>query len=301
MWQPDPDWTPVPGGMGSSTLGLWRRTSPGGDLLVKRLGRPVPGDPPELVDERHFAYWRREADVARSGILEDTPGLIALPTAAEEDEDGITLTRAWVPAEPVNGLFAAAALGRFAASGLADLPWLATDQFRDRLVRVERRGGWPTLARTSVADVADHLWQRRLSFLARLDALPQVPQHGDPAPANLPAPAGDRLIAIDPGTLGRGPVGADLGLLALSVKEDFDHLLVAYAEQVGGLATLDQARFGAQVVAGYTALSRAEWALARAAHGEGALAAKFRHPSVAPYLLGLQRQFPQLEALLALS
>jgi hypothetical protein len=34
------------------------------------------------------------------------------------------------------------------------------------------------------------------------------------------------------------------------------------------------------------------------AGGEGALAAKYRHPSVAPYLRALQRQFPLIEALL---
>jgi hypothetical protein len=45
-------------------------------------------------------------------------------------------------------------------------------------------------------------------------------------------------------------------------------------------------------------MSRADWALARVAGGEGALAAKYRHPSVSPHLRGLQRQFPQIEALL---
>ena len=70
--------------------------------------------------------------------------------------------------------------------------WLARDQLRDRLARVERRGGWPTLARTTVADVADHLWRRRTSLLDALDALPQVPQHGDPVPANLPGRDGRR-------------------------------------------------------------------------------------------------------------
>ena len=54
---------------------------------------------------------------------------------------------------------------------------------------------------------------------------------------------------------------------------------------------------GARVTAVYTVLNRAEWALARAARGEGALAGKFRHPAVAPHLRALQRQFPHIEAL----
>jgi hypothetical protein len=48
----------------------------------------------------------------------------------------------------------------------------------------------------------------------------------------------------------------------------------------------------------YSAMSRAEWALSRVAPGEGALHGKFNHPSVAPYLRALQRQLPQVEALL---
>jgi hypothetical protein len=51
------------------------------------------------------------------------------------------------------------------------------------------------------------------------------------------------------------------------------------------------------VTAVFTALNRAEWALARVAGGEGALAGKYRHPAVAPHLRALQRQFPQIEEL----
>ena len=65
-----------------------------------------------------------------------------------------------------------------------------------------------------------------------------------------------------------------------------------------GLATRDEVTLGARVTAVYTVLNRAEWALARVAGGEGALAGKYRHPSVAPHLRALQRQFPHVEALI---
>jgi hypothetical protein len=52
------------------------------------------------------------------------------------------------------------------------------------------------------------------------------------------------------------------------------------------------------VTAVLTVLSRAEWALARVAGGEGALAGKYRHPAVAPHLRALQRQFHQIEQLM---
>ncbi len=199
-----------------------------------------------------------------------------------------------------SGLFAAHAMGRFAGADLGDAPWLARGQLRDRMERVARRGGWKTLTRTTVSDVADHLWRRREAMLDALDGLTQVPQHGDPVPANLPGREADEVVAIDWGMLGHGPVGADLGYYLLSAREEFEPLLDAYLMGLPeGLADRDEVTLGARITAVYTVLTRAEWALARVATGEGALAAKYRHPAVAPYLRALQRQFPQIEALLA--
>ena len=191
-------------------------------------------------------------------------------------------------------------MGRFAGADLGDARWLARGQLRDRMDRVARRGGWKTLTRTTVSDVADHLWQRRETMLDALDGLTQVPQHGDPVPANLPGREADEVVAIDWGMLGHGPVGADLGYYLLSAREEFEPLLDAYLMGLpDGLASRDEVTLGARITAVYTVLTRAEWALARVATGEGALAAKYRHPAVAPHLRALQRQFPQIEALLA--
>ena len=66
-----------------------------------------------------------------------------------------------------------------------------------------------------------------------------------------------------------------------------------------GVASPEEAAHGARVTAVFTALSRAEWALARVATGEGALVSKYRHPAVEPHLRALQRQYPLIEALLA--
>ncbi|HEX5088792.1 MAG TPA: phosphotransferase [Nocardioides sp.] len=300
MWQPEPGWHPLPGGTGTSTVGVWRTVLGGRPVAVKRLARPTPGDPAELSEPGHFAYWRRSADVVISRLgLESTPGLRApVLTSVEEDGEGITLVQDWVEDAANSGLFCAVALGRFAGAELGDHAWLARNQLRDRMVRVERRGGWPTLARTTVADVADHLWRRRTALLDELDELPQVAQHGDPAPVNLPGRHGDDVVAIDWSSVGHGAVGHDLGLFMLGAREEFEPLLDAYLLGLpAGLATRDQAAQGARVSAVLTALSRAEWALSRVAGGEGALAGKYRHPAVAPYLRSLQRQFPQIEAL----
>lgn len=299
MWEPEPGWLVLPGGTGTSTLGVWRTVLGGRPVAIKRLARPTTDDPAEYRDPRHFAYWRREADVVMSGLAQATPGMRGPIAAAEEDSDGITLTSDWVEDAALNGLFVAHALGRLAGADLGDAPWVACDFFRSRIVRVEGRGGWPTLARTTAADLADSLWQRRGHFLGLYDALPRVAHHGDVAPANMRGRIDDDVIAIDWSALGTGPVGLDLGLHLVSAREDLEPLLDAYLLGLPeGVATRDEVLLGTRIVAAYTAVSRAEWALARVAGGEGALAGKFRHPSVAPHLRTLQRQFPQIEALL---
>jgi hypothetical protein len=299
MWQPESGWYPLRGGAGPSTVGVWRTVLGGRPVVVKRLARPSQHDPAELSDRSHFAYWRRAADVVTAGLVLDTPGLRAPSlTAVEEDDEGITLTQDWVEDAANSGLFAAHGLGRFASADLGAATWLSRSILRDRLSRVDRAGGWRTLARTTVADVADHLWRRREDLLAELDALPQVAQHGDAVPANLPGRNGDDVIAIDWATLGHGPVGGDLGYYVLSAREEFEPLLDAYLLGLPKeIASREEAALGARVTAVFTALNRAEWALSRAARGEGALAGKYRHPAVAPHLRALQRQFPQIEAL----
>lgn len=299
MWQPDPGWQPLPGGMGTSTTGVWLTEVDGWPLVVKRISAPLPGDPGELSDPHHFAWWRRPVEVAASRVVEQTPGLRAPAVQRiEEDAEGVTLWHPHVPGETLTGPFVAHALGRFAGADLGTRPWLAQNQLADRLARTAHRGGWHTLARTTVADVAEVLWQRRDRHLGALAALPQVPQHGDPVAGNLPGRRGDDVVAVDWSTLGTGPVGGDLGYWALQAREEFDVLLDAYVDGLPPGITGEDARIGAQVTAVYTALSRAEWALARVASTPGPLAGKYRHPSVAPYLRSLQRQFPQIEALI---
>jgi hypothetical protein len=299
MWHPEPGWQPLPGGMGPSTTGVWLVEEDGRQLVVKRIAAPHPGDPGELSIPTHFAWWRRPVEVAVTGVVEETPGLRSTPAVRiEEDAEGSTLWHERVPTVALPGPFVASALGRFTHADLGDHGWLARDQLAERLARTEHNGGWRTLERTTVADVADRLWNRRGHYLEVVGSIAQVPQHGDPVPDNLPGRDEDAALAVDWSTLGVGPVGGDLGYWSLQAREDFDVLLTAYAEGLPQGVSVDDARMGAQVTAVYTALSRAEWALARVAGTPGALAAKYRHPSVAPYLRSLQRQFPQIEALI---
>lgn len=300
MWQPEPGWQRLPGA-GPATAGVWSASRAGREVVVKRLTRPDPHDAPGTLVPSDVNYWRRAADVALSGVVADAPGLCEAPVVAvEEDDEGVTLVHARVAHQDAPGPWLAACLGRFAGADVGRHTWLARDQLRTRLGLVERRGGWRTLARTPVADVADHLWRQRDVWLERCDALPQVAQHGDPSAANIPGRHADGAVAIDWAHLGRGPVGADLGYLSLAAREELGPLVEAYADALPpGLADPDEVALGARVMAVYTALTRLDWALARVADGEGALAGKFRHPSVAPYIFAMQRQVDQIEALLA--
>jgi hypothetical protein len=295
MWEPDPSWRRLPGAGGPSTQGLWLAEAAGRRWMVKRLAAPRDGDRAR-TDPTHAGYWRREAEVARHPDVVSGPGLV--PTEfgpVEEDDEGLTVWSLELEGEPPPGLFVARALGRFAAAEHVPVTWAAQRLLADRLSMAEERGGWRTLARTTVADVADRLWQRRGHWLARCAEGPQGRLHGDAVPANFLASRGENVVAVDWQCFGVGPIGADLGYYALSSREEFDVLLEAFLAGVGPEADREAIALSARVTAVYSVLSRAEWALEQAARGEGALAGKYRHPTVAPYLRALQRQFPQIE------
>lgn len=140
---------------------------------------------------------------------------------------------------------------------MAEPAWGARDVLRDRLRTVEARGGWSSLGALS-APAVEELWRRRYDALATLDALPRVPTHGDAHPVNLLGRDGDDVLAIDWEQFGLGPAGFDLGYLLLATDAPLDDLVAAYG---GG-------RCGAVLVAAYTGVSRAAWAVGRTGAGE---------------------------------
>lgn len=302
MWEPDPSWRPLRGAGGPATAGLWLAEIDGRRWVVKRLARPR--EPSRaLSDPTYVGYWRREAEVALHPEAVDGPGLVpAGHGTVEEDDDGVTVWTLEQAGPPPPGLFVARALGRFAGAPYTPQPWAARHSLADRLAMAEDREGWPTLARTTLADVADQLWRRRGHWLDRCSEGPQGRLHGDAVPANFLASRGEAVVTVDWQFFGVGPVGADLGYYALSSREEFDVLCEAFLGGVGDVSASPQQWesivLAAQVTAVYTVIGRAEWALAQAARGEGALAGKFRHPAVAPHLRALQRQYPQIERLL---
>ena len=188
MWQPEPGWLALPGGSGASTVGVWRTVLGDQPVAVKRLSAPVDGDPPELSNPRHFAYWRRAGRRAhrRHGPGDARPALgpprrdrggrrgdHALPGVGRGRLDQRAVRRS--RAGPVRGRAArggaVAARATCCATGwpgssgtAAGGPW--------------RGPRWPTWPTTSGSGAASS-WRL-------LDALVQVPQHGD-ADAGQPA------------------------------------------------------------------------------------------------------------------
>lgn len=295
MWEPDPSWHRLPGAGGPSTTGLWLAQSGGRRWIVKRLAAPQERSR-ELTDPTYAGYWRREAEVAADPAVLDGPGLVPCEFGkVEEDDDGVTVWTVEQAGEPPPGLFVARALGRFAAAEHTAPSWASRRLLADRLALAEERGGWRTLARTTLADVADHLWHRRGHWLVRCEDGPVGRLHGDAVPANFLTRRGEDVVTVDWQCFGVGPLGSDLGYFSLSVREEFEVLLEAYLAGTGPEVDAEAIALAARVSAVYTVLSRAEWALAQAAKGEGALAGKFRHPAVAPYLRAVQRQLPQME------
>jgi len=299
MWHPEAGWRRL--GAGPLSAGVWLASEGGRDVVVKRLARPSPVEDTGVNDPADVNYWRRGADVALSGAVDTTPGLRGpRVVGVEEDDEGITVVHEHVAAVVHPGLWLAACLGRFAGAPLPPAPWLARGQLRSRLALVARRGGWTSLARTQAGPAAEELWRRRSQWLEVSDQLPQVSQHGDPVPANVPGRHGEDGVAVDWAHLGTAPVGADLGYLSLSTREELEPLVDAYVQALpAGLASRDQVLVGARTTAVYTALTRLDWALSRVATGDHPVESTFSHPSVSPYIRGMQRQLPHIEALLA--
>jgi hypothetical protein len=242
-----PSWTPLTLGTDQHNGGVWR--TPEG-AVVKRLVRGA-------EEPRHHAYWRRQALVAVSGLLEHTPGLRAPRTLrTEEDAEGLLLWTAWVEPVPSDDLFLASALGRFAAVELREPAWGARDVLPTRLEKVAARGGWSALDAVldkSLLTALNSLWSRRELLLAELASLLRVPTHGDAHPVNLLGRDGDDVIAIDWEQFGLGPLGFDLGYLLLASTRSLDELVDAFGDL--------RVRRGAVLVAAFTAASRAAWSL----------------------------------------
>jgi phosphotransferase family enzyme len=263
-WQPEDDWIALTAGTGVSNGGVW--LTPGG-VVVKRL---LPGV--EQVD--HYAYWRRQAEVAGSGVVERTVGLRAPRCVkVESDPGGVTVWSAAVPSVQVEPVELAGALGRFALNEIEPAEWFARRILRDRLAKDETGPGWAPLADderlpTGLRQDCAVLWERRYELLDELDRLPQQLIHGDAHPVNLLGRDDDDVVAVDWEQFGVGPSGFDLGYLLASTEEAIDVLLDAYQHESQSGWARDAVRRGAVLTAAITVVARAAWSLRQEEPGD---------------------------------
>ena len=180
-----------------------------------------------------------------------------------------------------------------------DVPWLA----RAPAARAAR----PHRAARRLADPRPDDPRRRRRppvaapavLLARSTSCRRCSSTATRRPANLPGRDGDDVVAIDWGDLGTGPVGHDLGLWALTVREDFEPLLAAYADGPARPRAGDAAAPGARITAVYTALSRARLGAAPGRRRRGRAGGEVPPPERrAVRQRRMQRQATQIEALL---
>ena len=292
MWHPEPDWVVVSGGHGPSTVGVWRVDK---SWIVKRVS--APHEDSDFNRPSSPSYWRREAEFALAGL--PLRGLSAPAVhRIDEDDEGFTLWSSAHDRSLVDSKRVAQALAEFAMTEVDPAPWHAVGHLRAKVAQAEAHDGWPTLARTTVADLADAFWSGRRGMLERLEAMPRVPAHGDLVQANVLTVHDGHALVIDWGSFGWSAPGEDLGLYALSAGCDLEPMVWHYTETGSDLPSFDDVLWAARVVIAFTVFGRAEWVLARVAPGEGALANKYRHPAVAPYLRALQHQIPTIEAVL---
>jgi hypothetical protein len=222
--------------------------------MIRKTFRPLSSGrhATESGDQRHWAYWRRELLAYGSGLLPYGPHLAA-PACFAVTDNAVYLADVTGPAE--SPPIAAQRLGRWQAeTPIPEVDWLGGDQLAQRIAVSSL--DWSAV---DAPEAYRKVWDRREALLASLEAVPRVLSHGDFHIGHLIA-AGDVTTVLDWGTLGAGPVGADLAHLALSTGAD---LLDPYLDGLGGRFDAALVSRGYRVTMALTAASRVHWMLSR--------------------------------------
>jgi hypothetical protein len=191
---------------------------------------------PKNSDPGGYTYWRREAQIYQSGILDDLPHGLAAPrcyAVRQEAGDSMQLWLEWIEDESVSPwqleqfAWAASQLGEFSGAYLNGksnpqrdfLPhdWLERylENAAEMIAFIKANPHHPMVA-ASLPGIALAmtlaLWDEREYYLRILRRLPQTFCHQDAFRRNLFIQDG-RLIAVDWGFAGIAPLGAELAPL----------------------------------------------------------------------------------------
>ncbi len=207
----------------------------------------------EGQDHRHWNYWQREYHVFKSGFLLRLPAGISAPRCFALQKRAVDVIWLWM--EHVQDAAAARwsvdryqqaarqlgkMQGNFAAGRLPRYTWLSQNFYRQWLRLFtdylpgapEIYGQAPIWSQPQVrmrydssgSDAFERLLTGHPRFLAVLEQLPKTICHNDTYPTNFMTCAGPdgslRLLLLDWALVGVGPLGSDLGQLALGAFLD---------------------------------------------------------------------------------
>ena len=171
MWEPDPAWRRLAGAGGPSTAGLWLAGVDGRTWVVKRSGPRRPTGPCSTPPTRATGDARRRS--ARTPGVTDRTRCRRSSGPSRRTRRGHRLERGGT-GDPPRACSSPGA-GTVRRAPYDAPPWGSRRLLADRLDMAVERGGWPTLARTTLADVTDRLWRRREHWLP---GVPKVRRDG---------------------------------------------------------------------------------------------------------------------------
>lgn len=286
--------------------------------VVLKIVRPPQGTRHDAVARApaHWAYWQREPLAYGSSLLTELPGSLVAPRCLALCPAGPEEVWLWLEAMQDHYgrhwpdrlyVWAARRLGAFNGTYLCarprpQFPWLGDAYLAQRIQRTDADGGLPlfedatTWRHDLLRDVfplrtgeqLQALWAQRHAIICALAQLPLGLRHGDAHRSNLlvsrPGSGPQReqtLTAIDWGTIGCGPPGADLAdlvlgwlsggqgepTLAAGTPEAAERLYAAYVEGLrdgGWRGERPLVRLGYAGTLALIGASRLHWTLARA-------------------------------------
>lgn len=256
------DWRcqPIDGGTGEG-LGLWRvsgQAKQQGQVVAWSLVLKILSPQTSGAAIADWNYWRREAHVYESDLLQELPsGLAALRCyqVAEQDDGTVWLwledageqtTTTWTAAHYQQ---AGRCLGQFngrylTGKMLPDHPWLSRrwlPQWLDRapgMNKLATLADHPRVQQLYPPDVLQgyqKLWWQRARLLAALAQLPQTLCHRDAFPLNLltanTQQSDVKFTAIDWAYTGIGSIGEEVAALAFAEVTVFRRIPLAIAQE----------------------------------------------------------------------
>lgn len=253
-WRPAADWERLAGAEGAATEGVWLAAADERRWIVKRIR------PDFSVTDRHsYRWWRREVEVAGSGITSSFRGLVAPEYRVEQDNDEVTLWSAEIVGSDIPPKVAARALGEFASSQLDDPGWFSANRLRDRVSQANPAGlaalDSSSFDKSTLA-LMGAVWDRRAMILDKLDSLPHVLSHGDALPRNLLRHDGTTVTAIDWDQLGYAPIGADLATYSMWTTTPIEVLINSYIDGLTNDLAPAVVRTGVALTTALIAVSR---------------------------------------------